>query len=374
MTFLAAVVLGAVVWAAPQVEPPLRVEPAPGMQAGAPPMKAEPTVLDLGILPPKQGAKGSFRLSNTSGVPLRIVAVTPSCKCTTTSSLAGTVVAPGASVELEAALDGAAMPQMHRASIRVAVEGFAQPLELVIRAETARSIRSNPAIINAVAGRPRSGRVVIDSVDKQPFRICAIGGREPEYIGFTPGDAPRNAYLVRYDLDSWQPTFPASLVVETDRPDCPVFEVWVRNEATLPQPGFRMREYRINAGRIDTGSFVDLPIEMDDTGDEVIAVEAGGPEASIELVGQRTDGKARTVIVRIMPKGPKEGLLYTSMRLHGRLTEQPLVVFATVRPKDATGCTGCPAEPAPAAAVPPAAPLAAPSTDAGRPRSAPEAR
>jgi hypothetical protein len=344
MTLLLAAVLGAFVLAAPQAEPPLRVEPAPGMQAGAPPLKAEPTVLDLGILPPKQGAKGVFRLSNTSGVPLRIVAVTPSCKCTTTSALAGTVVAPGATVDLEAALDGAAMPQMHRASIRVAVEGFAQPLELVIRGETARAIRSNPAIINAVAGRPRSGRVVIDSVDKQPFRICAIGGREP---------------------DSWQPTFPASLVVETDRPECPVFEVWIRNEATLPQPGFRMREYRINAGRIDTGSFVDLPIEMDDTGDEVIAVEAGGPEASIELVGQRTDGKVRTVVVRIMPKGPKEGLLYTSMRLHGRLAEQPLVVFATVRPKDATGCAGCPAEPAPATA---------PAPESAAPRSAPEAR
>jgi hypothetical protein len=164
----------------------------PGTQLGLPPITVDPPILDLGFMAPKAGGKGAFKLTNSSGQPLKIVAVTPSCKCTTTSALAGSVLAPGQTASLEAVLEGVSMPQTHRASIRVAVEGYSQPLELVLRGETARAIRAVPPIINAVSGKPRQGRFVIESLDKKPFRICAISGRVPEYIGYAPGDAARN--------------------------------------------------------------------------------------------------------------------------------------------------------------------------------------
>ncbi|MBL9140450.1 MAG: hypothetical protein JNK53_01170, partial [Phycisphaerae bacterium] len=137
--------------------------------------------------------------------------------------------------------------------------------------------------------------------------------------------------------------FPAYLIVETDRPDCPVFDVWVRNERTIPRPGLRMKEYRLNAGRIDTGGSTDIIVELEDNGEEVIAVESGSPTVDMKLIGQAGDGKSRKLTLRVTPKGPQAGLLYAPLTLYGREKDQPLILFASVRPKDATGCTGCPA-------------------------------
>ena len=118
---------------APQATPALGADrgPAPaGAQAGAvqdelPPIRLSPSVLDLGFMAPRAGGKGTVTLTNVGQSPLTIAAVTPSCKCTTTSALAGKVIAPGASETFEAVLEGASMPQTHRAVIKIAVEGYA---------------------------------------------------------------------------------------------------------------------------------------------------------------------------------------------------------------------------------------------------------
>lgn len=290
-------------------------------------------------------------LRNTGSTPLTIAAVTPSCKCTTTTALAGKVIPPGGSETLEAVLEGASMPQLHRATIKIAVDGFARVLELQLRGETAMQVRSVPSIINAVEGKPRQGRIVVESLDKKPFRVCAVGGREPEFIGFEPGAEPRAQYLIKYDLDAWQPKHPAYLVIETDRTDCPVFDVWVRSEDTIPKSVFRMKDYRLNAGRIAVGGSVDLATDMDDPGEDILAVECDSPELQVELTGQSLKDGIRTVNLRVTPKGPRTGLVYAPVRLYGREREQPLTLFGTVRAPGAEGCAGCnPAKaPAPAA-------------------------
>jgi hypothetical protein len=136
----------------------------------------------------------------------------------------------------------------------------------------------------------------------------------------------------------------------------------VRNEATLPQPGFRMKEYRVNAGRIDLGGTGQVTVEMDDPGDDILAVESGSPDVRIDLVGQKGDGTLRSIILNVVPTGPKPGLLYAPFKMYGREKEQALILFATVRPKGAKDCDGCPAEsPAPAAPAAPAA-TSAPAT------------
>jgi hypothetical protein len=320
--------------------------------------------LDLGFMAPRIGNKGTVTLTNTGTTPLTIAAVTPSCKCTTTSALAGTVLQPGQSVPLEAALDGASMPQTHRASIRVLVEGYAKVAEIQLRAETAMPVRAVPPIINAVEGKPRQGRFVVESIDKKPFTICAVGGRVPEFIGYNAGDAPRAQYLVKFDLDTWQPEFPAYLAIETDRADCPIFDIWIRSERTIPTSAFRMKDYRVNAGRIDVGGSTDVSLEMEDAGEDILAVESGSPEVQVEMLGQHVDSKVRKVSVRITPKSPREGLLYGMIKLYGREKEQPLTMFASVRPKGAAGCTGCNPVQGPPAKAPPAPTPVTPSAPA----------
>ena len=346
---------------APAAAPPIDMS---GTIDSLPPLSIQPPVLDLGFMAPRIGNKGTVTLTNTGKTPLTIAAVTPSCKCTTTSALAGTVLQPGQSVPLEAALDGASMPQTHRASIRVLVEGYAKVAEIQLRAETAMPVRAVPPIINAVEGKPRQGRFVVESIDKKPFTICAVGGRVPEFIGYNAGDAPRAQYLVKFDLDTWQPEFPAYLAIETDRADCPIFDIWVRSERTIPTSAFRMKDYRVNAGRIDVGGSSDVSLEMEDAGEDILAVESGSPEVQVEMLGQKVDDKVRKVSVRITPKSPREGLLYATLKLYGREKEQPLTMFASVRPKGAAGCIGCNPVQGPPAKAPPAPAPVTPSAPA----------
>lgn len=349
---------------APAAAPPIDMS---GTIDSLPPLSIQPPVLDLGFMAPRIGNKGTVTLTNTGKTPLTIAAVTPSCKCTTTSALAGTVLQPGQSVPLEAALDGASMPQTHRASIRVLVEGYAKVAEIQLRAETAMPVRAVPPIINAVEGKPRQGRFVVESIDKKPFTICAVGGRVPEFIGYNAGDAPRAQYLVKFDLDTWQPEFPAYLAIETDRADCPIFDIWVRSERTIPTSAFRMKDYRVNAGRIDVGGSSDVSLEMEDAGEDILAVESGSPEVQVEMLGQHVDSKVRKVSVRITPKSPREGLLYATLKLYGREKEQPLTMFASVRPKGAAGCIGCNPVQGPPAKAPPAPTPVTPSAPAPAP-------
>ena len=345
----------------PAVAPPIDLS---GTIDSLPPLTIQPPVLDLGFMAPRIGNKGTVTLTNTGKTPLTIAAVTPSCKCTTTSALAGTVLQPGQSVPLEAALDGVAMPQTHRASIRVLVEGYAKVVEIQLRAETAMPVRAVPPIINAVEGKPRQGRFVVESLDKKPFTICAVGGRVPEFIGYNASDAPRAQYLVKFDLDTWQPDFPAYLAIETDRADCPIFDIWIRSERTIPTSAFRMKDYRVNAGRIDVGGSTDVSLEMEDAGEDILAVESGSPEVQVEMLGQKVDAKVRKVSVRITPKSPREGLLYGTLKLYGREKEQPLTMFASVRAKGAVGCVGCNPVQGPPAKAPPASTPVTPSAPA----------
>jgi hypothetical protein len=307
-----------------------------------PPIEVSPATINMGVAAPKAGMKGTASLKNTGTKPLRILAVTPSCKCTTTNDVVGKVIAPGETLALNAELEPVSMPQTQKALLRVLVEGYGRILEIPVIGEVALPVRSLPPMINAVEGKGRQGRFVVESIDKKPFTICAIGGRKPEFLGFTPGqDEPRNTYLVKYDLDTWTPDFPAYLAVETDRPDCPIFDVWVRSERTIPRPGLRMKDYRVNAGRIDTGGSADVFVDMEDNGEDILAVESGSDDVAIQLVGQHGDGKQRRLTLRVTPKGPRQGLLYAPFTIYGREKDQPLVLFASVRPKDATGCAGC---------------------------------
>jgi hypothetical protein len=336
------------------------------VQDELPPIRLSPSVLDLGFMAPRAGGTGTVTLTNVGQSPLTIAAVTPSCKCTTTSALAGKVIAPGASETFEAVLEGASMPQTHRAVIKIAVEGYARVLELQLRGETAMPVRCVPSILNAVEGKPRAGRFVVESVDGKPFRLCSVGGRVPEYIGYAAGDEPKSQYLVRYDLDTWPDGHPAYLAIETDRADCPVLDIWVRTEGTIPRSVFRMKDYRINAGRIDLGGAAEVAVEMDDPAEDILAAEATSPDVQVEVLGQSTKDGTRSVRLRIVPKGPRTGLLYSPVRLFGREREQPLTLFASVRAPGATGCVGCDPAPAPPASRP-AGQEAAPMRDLSRP-------
>lgn len=342
---------------------PPTVAPGADVIDALPPLAVSPATLNMGTALPMQGMRGSAELRNVGDRPLKILAVTPSCKCTTTNNLAGTVIMPGQSVELEAELEPVPMPQIQRAELRILVEGYGQIISLPLTGEVTLPIRTNPKLINAAGNGPREGRVVIESMDQKPFTICSVGGRKPEFLGYDPAtQEPRSSYLIKYNLDTWSPTFPAYLVVETDREDCPVLDIWIRHETTIPRPGMRMVDYRVNAGRVDLGSSTEVVVETREPVEEILAVESLTPDVGIDLVRQEADANGRKIFLKVTPRNPQGGLFYTQFKLYNRDKDQLLTLFGTARPAGAKGCVGCVAVDPPAPRAPSAQEGAAPTT------------
>lgn len=107
-----------------------------------PPIELEPPILDFGFIAPKATAKGTVKLKNLGKKPLKILAVQPSCKCTTTSDLVDKEIPVGGFLPLDAELTATPMPGPKKAAIKVLVDGYARVLEFELKGETAFPVRA----------------------------------------------------------------------------------------------------------------------------------------------------------------------------------------------------------------------------------------
>lgn len=324
----------------------------PGPVQGMPPIRLEPPVLDFGFVAPSSASTGVVKLVNPTDSPLKILAVQPSCKCTTISDLEGQTIPAGGSLELEATLDAAAAPGPKKAQIRVLVDGYTQVAIVELKAEVALAVRITPPYINAVEGKNQSGRLVVQSTDGQPFRICSTHGMPPRYIGFDPAtDEPRSQYLVEYDVADLGERIPRYWVVETDRADAPLVDVLLRHERSFPNFNIRMKDYRISAGVVPVGGSAEFKIRLENRADPVSAAISRSPAGKVEFVGESVGEEETEVTLRLTPSEGKEGFLYLPFTIFTKAGQpQDLDVFATVS-RSGTGACGGSAAPAPAAAA-----------------------
>jgi len=323
----------------PPATPPAPVVNEDGTIEGLPPIEAEPAILDFGFIPPRESRKGAFKLWNRGEKPLTVLMVQPSCKCTTTTDLADTVIKPGEFAELEAELDGAPLPSPRRATIKVLIDGYSRVMELELKGEVAYPLRAPPGYLNIVRGQEQKGRLVVESIDKKPFRICQIQGAAPDFIGFDPSqDEPRAQYLVRWDMAQYDGKPPAYWVIETDRADCPVLPIRVRHETTLPKPTFRLKEYSVNLGRVEPGKPVEVEILMEDPGEAIIAAAAVSEHARAELVGTEMVEGTLHAKVRVTVRPEFQGFLIFPLTLYSASKEMDIVTFGVSRPSSQPGC------------------------------------
>ena len=324
---------------APRDESPTRTAAARDAQ---PPVRLEPAVLDFGFVAPNSESTGTVRLVNTSSEPLRIVAVSPSCRCTAINDLEGTVIAPGAAAELQATLESAAAPGPRGAQVRILFENYNQVVTVPLKSEVALGVRVSPSFINAVEPRNAQGRLVVQSIDERPFRICASHGFEPRFIGFDPAtDEPQNRYLLEYDIEDLRrgDNYPRYWVIETDREDAPLVDVLLRHELSMPQFNVRLKDYRLSAGVIPPGGSGVFEIRVDDRGDPIAGAMTRSVFGQLELLDQVVEEGERIVRVRLTPRAGYEGLLYLPFTLVTRNgVQQDLDVFASVR----SGAGACP--------------------------------
>jgi hypothetical protein len=299
----------------------------------ASPVVIEPPEQDLGRIAPGSSQARSFVIRNTGDSPARIVSSYPSCKCTTLTDLAGTVIPPGGTVELKASLDAPRAPGTKDAKVFVTFEGGVRPLIAKLHGEVTLPVQPSPTFVDALKGN-RSGTIELASTDGKPFRVLSVDGAVPQFADFDPaGDAPRNHYLVRWDL-SMVPDgkFRQWMMVETDRDDCALVPLRIRNEATgsrfdsaVDSRGSFLPESIVVAGRMKAGEAKELEIELESSApkgkqqlpywDRVLRVQCVAPAAHAQLIGTRRVGDRVIARFRFTLSTGAKGFVYAPVTL-----------------------------------------------------------
>jgi hypothetical protein len=314
---------------------------------GPPPLRLEPEVLDFGIVPPSVTEEGIVKLVNTSSKELEILTVQPSCKCTTLEDMSGRKIPAGGSIELRANMKAQSAPGRKGAEIKVLIDGYTQVVTVQLKQEVSLPVRVSPAYLNVVKGNPTTGRTVIESIDKQPFTICAVGGRRPNLVGFDPSkDAPRNQYILDWDFERDFAPGEAKRywLIETDRADCPLVDVFVRHESTVKLPrGPVPSDYRHTFGRKEQGASVDFVLDVTKMGpdEKIVAAASEVSAAKIELLGAVTEGEVTHINLRVVPNADQLGLTWVPFKVYtsaGREIEQ--AIWGQYVPQGHVGCFG----------------------------------
>lgn len=300
---------------------------------GPPPLTIEPPALDFGFIAPGEEKTGIFTLKNNSNVPLTIIALQPTCTCTSTTDLAGRVIAPDESIQFDASLAAAIATGPRKSTVKVIVRGYSKPLEVDVRAEVVVALRAVPPAINVLPNVPVAGRVVIESIDRKPFRILSVDNSVPLFIGFDPAkDGVKSTYLVRYDLTRFaHDALPAWCLLQTDRADSPVLALKIRNEKIHIIPVVRMKEYNLNLGLIPANGFKDFTFDMIDWAEPVSSVVSLSELFTVEMLAQERQGKDIQVRCRVTPKPYATGLVQFLLELKTGLQSQKLWAYGMVR-------------------------------------------
>ncbi len=310
--------------------PPAR----PRASESLPPLVAEPTSMDFGFLPPNTPGEGTILLRNTSDAPVTIQIVQPSCKCTTMTDLIGKHIAPGATAEFQITLDGAPAMGMRRSSIKIFVEGFANPLEVVVKGEVSLPVRIVPPYINAVEQKNLTGQFIVESIDGKPFRILSSTGAPLSIQGLDAAhDQPRSSYIVGYDVTSFGEDLPSYILLETDAPGAGVVEQRVRGAKIPKKPIIGMTDTRCNIGLIPAKTSKNAVFTITNSGLAVDSVSTTSTDATIKLATtEPAKGGGLNLVITVTPRDGVTGILRVPVNLTVNGRTVPLEIIANVRP------------------------------------------
>lgn len=304
--------------------------------SGSAPIEFEPRLVDVGYMLPNEKRDAVFQIRNLSDEPVKITFVKPSCACTTLDDLTGTVIPPHGAVSLTAQLKAYSKPSPISSSITFLFEGYADSSQVTLIAQVARAIKTVPQIFNCVSG-VMSGRVVVQSVDGRSFTIFAANRQPPRYIGFDPEiDEPRNAYVLEWNVSQYsEETLPGWWMIETDHPDCPVVDVWVRHRSNMPErvPGrvWRLRTQHVVVNNIEPGGSAEFTLDVVKLGrDAIYSVHSLSKEFNAKLVSLERNGEDAEATVRITPVPGHQGLLYGKIEFLSRAHYHKLTIIGNV--------------------------------------------
>ena len=290
-----------------------------------------PPVVELGVVKPGSTNPAKFLLINTSAAPVTIKSALPNCKCTAITPVQGKVIMPRESIEISAALAAPRVPGEKEAVVFVTFD-TAKDVQAKIKGEVRLPILSTPPYVDALRDVV-SGTVALRSLDGKPFKVLTSGGVAPVFVGFDPAkDAPRADYTISWNLSGRTPEqMPIWWFVWTDREDCDVIPLRVRDEATggkNDMERFRrfwiVKESLVMAGRGAVGAGTKTELELEHYNPpkrgavenpawrDVKSVRSLNPDVDVRFVAKRDVGAdAAMVEIELTPKraGPIEGVL-----------------------------------------------------------------
>lgn len=320
----------------------LNLSPAPASFTSRPPVEVSPSALDWGIVAPNASAKISVTLKNTSDKPLKILSVQPSCKCTTTDDLNGSIIAPGESVDLNATFDAQPNPGPRTTAVKVLFEGYADVLTIAGRAEVARPVRVRPPYINAVDNQNAAGSLLVTSIDGKPFRILSVQNEAPPHSRPSDAGKSKTSFVLEYDIANYlQPDgrYPRFIVIETDREDAPLVEIMLRHENSMPNINryLKVHDYKANLGRVAPGGTITHKIGVRESTTPGPLVAVIGDERIIraeildQVVDEETDDLFATIEFTIAADAA-EGVHYFPITIYAsRQAELTIPAFVSVR-------------------------------------------
>jgi len=196
------------------------------------PIVVAPPVVDIGVVEPGSTTPAKFTIINTGKTEVTVLKATPNCTCTAISDLAGRRIAPGATLELNASLAAPQAPGTKEAVVFLTFNG-APPAQAKIKGEIRMKVEATPPYCDALKDTTR-GTVKLRAADGKPFTVTKAGGMPPVFVGFDPAkDQPRAEYEIAWDLTGRAcEQMPLWWFVWTDRSDCPVIPLRVRDECT----------------------------------------------------------------------------------------------------------------------------------------------
>lgn len=313
-----------------------------------PPVEVSPAILNFGTLKPHEVVNGSVDLKNVGDRPLRIRTSRASCQCTAVD-LSNVIIEPGESVPLKATFDAGDTLGPRSAAVRILFDGGYELLEVAITAEVTFPVKAEPSYIDAQS--VLVGEFTVSSLDRQPFRILGVNGTPPAFVGFDPDvDQPRNEYVLQWDFTGVNPQtcldqngepLPEYWAIETDHPDCGIFDLQIRHQCTRPVIPKDGRKWVLPGSRTLLGQLA--PSESGEFDITLVWLRQAKPDDSIfnvtssspdqfdaELVDTKRIGDEITCRVRITPRPGHKGLIYGTVLFHSSRHVAPYLVIGRV--------------------------------------------
>lgn len=315
-----------------QSKPSAAQRPQQAQQAAPTPIMIAPPVVELGAVEPGSVHPAKFTIINTGKQEVTITSAKPNCKCTAISDVAGKKIPPGGSIELSASLSAPRAPGIKEAAVFLTFDGGLRPLQATIRGDVRFKIIAEPPYCDALKDVVR-GAVKLKAVDGQPFTILQAGKKAPALANFDAAkDKPRAEYELLWDFTGVPcEQMPLWLFVWTDRPDCRVLPLRVRDEctgSTADMDRYKrfwiLKEQFLDGGTAKGGKPVEVEIELEHYNpakrgaveradwSKVVAVRSRVAELDARVVSQRdVAGGGAMIKLELTPKraGSFEGEL-----------------------------------------------------------------